>query len=294
MFREPFSLPDQVRDLCTYNPWFVMTDASLSEAIEKMVNFGFHHVPVVDQDKKPIGIISDRDLAKDLESCLTQLPMAERDVIVNQWKQRSVHSAMTPNVVSIDINSSPVNALQSLLERGFHALPVLQRDSLIGVITSSDFVREISFASHHVLKRMVSEVMEVDFELIDDNFTLEEAAQQFREMKSRYLIVIQGDFPIGVLSSSQVYTQQCRECLAMALGHPEDVQRVNQIGELVKSDPMIAPGKRICDAAELMVQHSIRSLAVANQSSRVCGFLTEDRLLQYLAQSLECSSGSRS
>lgn len=46
----------------TENPVTVRPDATIDEVIEKMVNAGVRHIPVVDNDGKPLGVISVRDV----------------------------------------------------------------------------------------------------------------------------------------------------------------------------------------------------------------------------------------
>lgn len=46
----------------TENPVTVPPDATIDEVIDKMVNAGVRHIPVVDDDGKPLGVISVRDV----------------------------------------------------------------------------------------------------------------------------------------------------------------------------------------------------------------------------------------
>jgi len=46
----------------TENPISVHPDTPIDEVIDKMVNAGIRHVPVVDKDGKPLGVISVRDI----------------------------------------------------------------------------------------------------------------------------------------------------------------------------------------------------------------------------------------
>ena len=53
-----------VRDYMTTNPVSSVADVTLDEATQVMLENGFRHLPIVDDDQRLIGIISLRDLAR--------------------------------------------------------------------------------------------------------------------------------------------------------------------------------------------------------------------------------------
>lgn len=53
-----------VRDYMTANPVSTLPDASVEDATKVMLEHGFRHLPVIDDDHKLLGVISMRDLAR--------------------------------------------------------------------------------------------------------------------------------------------------------------------------------------------------------------------------------------
>lgn len=53
-----------VRDYMTSGPISAQADISLDEATQMMLEHGFRHLPIVDEDQRLVGIISLRDLAR--------------------------------------------------------------------------------------------------------------------------------------------------------------------------------------------------------------------------------------
>lgn len=53
-----------VRDYMTSNPISAQAEISLDEATQMMLEHGFRHLPIVDEDQRLVGIISLRDLAR--------------------------------------------------------------------------------------------------------------------------------------------------------------------------------------------------------------------------------------
>ncbi|WP_135079311.1 CBS domain-containing protein [Terasakiella sp. SH-1] len=66
-----------VKDVMTPNPDTVTGDMLSGQALDMMVEKGYRHLPIVDEDQKPIGMVSVRDLyqavqaglAEDLHAC---------------------------------------------------------------------------------------------------------------------------------------------------------------------------------------------------------------------------------
>jgi len=57
-------LPDPVGEFMTANPTTVSQDDSIAYALHAMELGGYRHLPVVDDDDRPIGIISVRDILR--------------------------------------------------------------------------------------------------------------------------------------------------------------------------------------------------------------------------------------
>ena len=67
-----------VADFMTKNPYRERPEASLAFALNLMSNGGFRHVPIVDQDDIPIGIISVKDV---VEHIVTKMLSAIYDAV---------------------------------------------------------------------------------------------------------------------------------------------------------------------------------------------------------------------
>ena len=98
------------------------------------------HLPVTDQDRRLVGIVTDRDIRSAMPSILSseETVVKERDRIV----QLKVKDIMTTNVVTI----SPMNTLEDallLMQRTkVGAFPVLdQQHRLVGIVSVRDLMR---------------------------------------------------------------------------------------------------------------------------------------------------------
>lgn len=99
-------------------------EASIQEALSVMKQASIRHLPVVEQDRKLIGWVTDADLRGVLiASMLEELTLA--DVMIRK------PIVATPNL-SMD------EAAQMILEKRIGGLPVVEGNRLVGVITVVD------------------------------------------------------------------------------------------------------------------------------------------------------------
>ncbi|MEM6800342.1 MAG: CBS domain-containing protein [Bacteroidota bacterium] len=111
--------------------WTINRSASVLDALEKMAFRGIGALPVVDQQKQLVGIFSERDYAR-------------KSINLNKNpKDLSIESMMTPKVITVDIKDSLFDCMKIMTDKHIRHLPVQENNSLVGMITMRDVVREI-------------------------------------------------------------------------------------------------------------------------------------------------------
>jgi CBS-domain-containing membrane protein len=125
--------------------------------------------------------------------------------------------------------------------------------------------------------------MEPPAEPLDVEATLDDANAAFHMAGVDYLPVVQGDFPLGVVSRRSVRKARCRQSARRLLDEAL-FDGPTTIAQLVAHAPTIVPGARLAKAADLMVQEHLQALAVVNQANRLLGVLSEDRLLHAMLE----------
>lgn len=102
--------------------------ASVLEAVNKMCETRVGAL-LVEELGKPIGILSERDI-------MTRLVLQQRDAA-----RTTVREIMTPEVLCIDPDRSPEEAMSLMTARRVRHLPVMEGRSVIGIISIGDLVR---------------------------------------------------------------------------------------------------------------------------------------------------------
>jgi CBS domain-containing protein len=117
-----------VSDLMSTAVISVRPDLTLDEAHEEMLVADIRHLPIVDEHKRLIGIISDRDLRRALGK--------------HRHGKHKVIEFMTKDVLSVAPRTYAREAAELMLQHKIGSLPVLDDTlALVGIITESDFLR---------------------------------------------------------------------------------------------------------------------------------------------------------
>lgn len=141
----------KVRDLATPRVTTVGPDTSVWHAAKIMLGHRISGLPVVDDDMKLVGIVTEGDLIHRSELGLSRIHDSgssgarvtnARDYVKrHSWRTGDV---MTQNVVTIEENDSVGKAAQLLEEHNVKRLPVVREGKLVGVISRSDLLRVVA------------------------------------------------------------------------------------------------------------------------------------------------------
>ena len=127
----------KVRELMTGAPITVSPDTSVLDARRLMLKERIRHLLVTD-DRRLVGIITDRDIRLNLPSQATSLSMWEVNYLLAKL---TVGQVMTKGVIIIGPDQDARAAAQLMLEHKVGALPVLDGEVLIGILTETDILR---------------------------------------------------------------------------------------------------------------------------------------------------------
>jgi len=117
-------------DLITVSPQTTLVEAK--ELVEKKQ---IDHLLVVNDKKKLVGIVSDRDLKQYWASPATSLSKNELNYLLQKVL---VSMVMIKTVVTVPTNTTIERAALVMQQNRISALPVMENDELAGIITSTD------------------------------------------------------------------------------------------------------------------------------------------------------------
>ena len=127
-----------VKDRMTSDPVVITTDTSLKEALELVRSKPFRHLPVLDENGKLVGIVTEKSLVYASPTSTTALSVFEVDYILSRTK---VGQIIQGSVVSVGPDWPIEEAARVMVDRRIGCLPVVEDDKLIGIISDTDIFR---------------------------------------------------------------------------------------------------------------------------------------------------------
>lgn len=99
----------------------------------------FHHLPVVEDGLKLVGIISRKDFEK--FNYLMSMKTTGKTWTTKSMASLCANDIMTKSVVSLDPDDSIGLAADIFLANKFHSIPVVEDDILKGIVTTYDLLK---------------------------------------------------------------------------------------------------------------------------------------------------------
>jgi acetoin utilization protein AcuB len=126
-----------IKDWMTPSPVTVSPATSVAKARDVMLYRRIRHLPIVD-DGRLVGIVTDRDIRTVQPSPATSFSVGEIRFLFDKLK---VSEVMTRSVVTVDPEEPLAEAVRLLLDNKFGALPVVEGQALVGILTELDLLR---------------------------------------------------------------------------------------------------------------------------------------------------------
>ncbi|MEH6535756.1 MAG: CBS domain-containing protein [Psychroserpens sp.] len=107
----------------------------LAESLFKKNNI--RHIPVVNGEEI-IGMLSYTDLLR--ISFADAIDEHEQDVDTVVYNMFTIEQVMAKNLISVNSNSTIKEVAEILSKKEFHALPVVDSNKLVGIVTTTDLI----------------------------------------------------------------------------------------------------------------------------------------------------------
>ncbi len=132
-----------VGDLMTDRPRVTGADTPLREAAIAMVQAGLGALPVVDEERRLVGLLGDRELLRDL---LTSVVLGNR-LAKNQSpapeRRRRVRDIMTRQVLCVAPEQPLAEVVSLMVNKNVERVPVVRHGQLVGFLTRGDILRQL-------------------------------------------------------------------------------------------------------------------------------------------------------
>jgi CBS domain-containing protein len=135
-----------VRDIMTERPRSVSADTALRDAAQDMVRAGIGGLPVVDDQRRVIGMLSERELMRHLLDAYLQGSSGGAGgtaKVPPGAGRRLVRDVMTRQVLCVSPDQPLAEVASMMTNKDVDRVPVVQNGSLVGLLTRGDIVRKL-------------------------------------------------------------------------------------------------------------------------------------------------------
>lgn len=142
-----------VADLMEQDPVSTKPGASLIELVRQLKRYGFRAMPVVDEDEKLVGVVSETDLflkEKGVPFSMEKVPTLLGEMVAEDELQDfeptrrvKVEDVMSTSIVTLPPTATLEDAAMLMLKRRFSLIPIVEGDRLIGIVRRIDILRRL-------------------------------------------------------------------------------------------------------------------------------------------------------
>jgi len=115
----------KVRDIMTNDVSYVTVNADITKVADIMKSLDVGIVPVCDENKNPVGVITDRDIVL-------------RSVSENHNVDQHVGNIMSRNIVSVNSDTDAHEAATLMARNQIRRLPVVENNKIVGILSLGD------------------------------------------------------------------------------------------------------------------------------------------------------------
>ncbi len=302
----------RVRHVMTRDVLTVQPDTPLAEVAELFLQSGVRTIPVLDGQRRVVGIISDGDLLRRGDMAL---PLSIREALhphevveALPASDRRARDVMTGEVITVPEELTIAAAVDVMAERGFKRLPVLDRHGqLAGIVSRADILQTAAHVVPHAAPKRapggrvqrVSDVMQTEVPTVRPNTPLAAVVEALAEVEQRRVVVVDAEGRVaGIITDGDVVRRSTAEERPSVMrrmfdhlrGGKREHERYLLVSGRAAADVMTTPVITIAakatpaDAMRLMLEHRVKRLPVLDDYSRLVGLIGRAGVLHALSE----------
>ena len=263
---------------------------TLYDVRSMMIRYNISRV-VIAKDNKPLGIITEKDIARFL---YTEVP----DRRLNEV---SINEIMSTDLIKVEQQTNLDICARMMLEKEISSIVVVDNEGVLkGIITKSDMVE--AYARHYPSKLKVDQYMTKKVITVTPDENLLMILLLMSDNQISRVIVTTDHKPIGIVTGHDLlpvsilfgtgvaggYWTSQEELVARRRAQrfiPAGIKAIFLARDMMKYDPItIAKDADLTEAAQIMVNHRISGLPVLESNSEVlAGIITKTDIIKGIA-----------
>lgn len=132
-----------VRDVMTQRVYRVAPDTPLRELMELMSRHDLKAVPVVNEKREVLGMVTERDLLRHLLPLLQRSGAAESAAAPPLAAEAQTREIMSRSVMCVSEEQSLADVVAIMISKEVERVPVVNEGQLVGFLTRGDIIRKL-------------------------------------------------------------------------------------------------------------------------------------------------------
>ena len=306
----PADMP--VRDIMHREVNTVAPNTPLVKAMTMLLNKIYRTLPVIDSDKKVVGILTEGDLLRQssLPNASVQLYLTEAELQAQlnhlQAENKIVADAMTAPAITITDDTPVTIAMNTMLDNDIKRLPVVDTDGrLQGIFSRIDILRALAQSPVSSLPRQaivvgeqttVGEVMMTNVPSVNVDASLAKVIDLLIGSSQRRVVVVDGARRVvGIISDGDLLTRATeaeRSSVLTALSNrllPNSQGKLQlekrTAGDIMTPNPVtVEKYTPLHIALNLLLEHNIKRLPVVDPDQHLIGLVGRAGVLLALTE----------
>lgn len=311
--RRPDPLAQPVQDVMRTEVVSISPETPLAEVVTMLLQKGYRSLPVVDESRTLLGIITDGDLLNraglsarlDFQEELSDAAVQKRLTALRSQDTQAAE-LMTLPVITVTPADSLRQAVELMAAHHLKRLPVVNGNGrLVGWISRVDVLRAIEYHQMAVEPELeppeggatIAAMMYKDVPVVGPGATLEEIVQVLeRNRRRRAVVVDAAQRVLGIITDGDLLRRAQGEArpglLSRLRGLVSRQPSAVDVGLLdsrdTAADLMTSPVITIpinaspATALQLMIRHQVKRLPVVDDNGRLVGLLGRASLIRCL------------
>lgn len=132
-----------VAAIMTIEPVVGSRTSTVSQVLRLFTEFPVHHLPIVDENNRLIGIVSSNDLPKVFLQLCSRKDKVPMDLNAID-RAISISEIMTPNPRTVTSDTTIKEAAKIFATHKFMAMPVVDNGRLLGILSAKDVMKYLA------------------------------------------------------------------------------------------------------------------------------------------------------
>ena len=280
------NIPIELKNIIK-TPITIRPDTSILDARDVLLRYRISRL-IVTSGKKPVGIITEKDIAKSI-SVFAEKPIGKI----------SVGDVMSKNLVTANLNSSIYECAKLMKKNEISSIIITKSKDLVGLVTKTDLVS--TFLVQSTASLSVSKVMTKNVVSVSPNDSVFEVQSVLFNNNIRRVIVVKNKQPVGIITYRDFVPAKTFDLYKnfTNTAEREEISQISQLNEfnvnrlsylltfsandiMTKNPFVVYSDDVVYTAAILMIRHGISGIPVI-KNKKLVGIVTKSDIVNVLA-----------